>query len=93
MPGYANTSKINFYVTLVDAHPILGLDDCVQLGLIKHVYQIQGGPLTKQLLQEIYLTVFTGLGKLGTYHITLHDSHQLVINPARRIPLSLKDRL
>jgi len=37
--------------------------------------------------------VFTGLGKLGTYHITLHEKHQPVINPARRIPHSLKDRL
>jgi len=25
--------------------------------------------------------VFTGLGRLGSYHITLHDSHQPVINP------------
>ena len=37
--------------------------------------------------------MFTGLGKLGTYHITLHDNHQPVINTARRIPHSLKDRL
>ena len=39
MPGYANTSEINFYVTPVNAHLIFGLNDCVQLGLIKHVYQ------------------------------------------------------
>jgi len=37
--------------------------------------------------------VLTWLGKLGTYHITLHENHQPVINPARRIPHFLKDRL
>ena len=52
MSGYVNTSEINFYVTPVDAHPILGLNDCVQLGLMKHVYHIQEGPLTKESLQE-----------------------------------------
>ena len=30
---------------------------------------------------------------LGTYHITLCDNHQPVINPARRIPHSFRDRL
>ena len=93
MPRYANTSEINFYVTPVDAHPILGLNDCVQLGLIKHVYHIQEGPLTKDSLQERYPTVFTGLGKLGTYHSTLHDNHQPVIIPTRRLPHYLKDKL
>ena len=93
MPGYANTSEVNFYVTPVDAHPILGLNDCVQLGLIKRVCHIQEGPLTKVSLQERYPTVFTGPGKLGTYHITLHDNHQPVINRAKRIPHSLKDKL
>jgi len=37
--------------------------------------------------------VLTGLAQLGTYHITLQDSFQPVINPSRQIPHSLKDRL
>ena len=74
-------------------HPVLGLNDCVQLDLIKRVCHIQEGSLTKESLQERYPTVFTELGKLGTYHITLHDNHQPVINLARRIPQSLKDKL
>ena len=85
--------QVDFYVTPVDAHPILGLPDCLQLGLIKRVCSIQKDVLTKQLLKERYPVVFTGLGKLGTYHITLRDNHQPVINPARRIPHSLKNRL
>ena len=84
--------QVDFYVAPVDAHPILGLADCLQLGLIKHVCSIQD-VLTKQSLKERYPTVFAGLGMLSTYHITLRDKHQPVINPARRIPHSLKDRL
>jgi len=50
-------------------------------------------PLTKEELLEKFPTVFTGLGRLGTYHITLNDSHQPVINPPRQIPHSLKAKL
>ena len=73
MPGYANTSEINFYVTPVDAHPILGLNDCVQLGLIKHVYQIQEGLLTRQLLQERYppcLLDLVSLARTTSHYMT-----------------------
>ena len=37
--------------------------------------------------------MFTGLGRLRTYHITLHNSYQQVINPPRRILHSLKIKL
>ena len=91
-PGSENMPQVDFYVAPVDAHPILGLADRLQLGLIKRVCSIQD-VLTKQSLKERYPTVFAGLGMLSTYHITLRDNHQPVINPARRIPHSLKDRL
>ena len=38
--------QVDFYVTPVDAHPILGLADCLQLGLIKHVCSIQDESLS-----------------------------------------------
>ena len=45
------------------------------------------------MLKEKYPTVFKGLGSLGMYHITLEDKHTPIINPPRRIPHSLKQRL
>lgn len=45
------------------------------------------------MLKEKYPIVFKGLGTLGMYHITLEDKHVPVINPPRRIPHSLKERL
>ena len=51
-PCFDNMPEVDFYVTPVDAHPILGLTDCVRLGLIRRVCSIQEGILTKQSLQE-----------------------------------------
>ena len=65
----------------------------MELGLIKHVCPIHKSPPSKEELIEKFPTVFTGLGRLGTYHITLNDSHQPVINPPRQIPHSLKAKL
>ena len=65
-PDSVNSKTIEFYITPVDAQPILGLTGCVELGLIKRVCPIQVSSLTKQILLEKYPTVFTGLGQLGT---------------------------
>ena len=46
-PASDNIPAVDFYVTSIDAHPILGLTDCLQLGLIKHIYSIQNSVLTK----------------------------------------------
>ena len=41
----------------------------------------------------MYKNVFTGLGTLSKYHITLIPNSTPVVNPPRRIPCSLKERL
>ena len=88
-PTSDDVQAADLYVTSIVAHPILGPTDCLQLGLIKCIWSIQNSMLTKQLLKERYPTVFTELGKLGTYHITLCDNHQ----PCSESSHSLKDRL
>ena len=40
-----------------------------------------------------YQGVFTGLGKLGKYHIMLQEGCTPVVNPPRRVPHSLKEKL
>ena len=88
-----NRWDVNFYVASVQAHPILGLYDCIHLGLIERVCTLEQGAVTKGMLKEKYPTVFKGLGNLGMYHIVLEDKHTPVINPPRRISHSLKERL
>ena len=87
-----NKRDVKFYVASVQAQPILGLYDCIHLGLIKRVCSLEQGVMTKGMLKEKYPTVFKGLGNLGMYHITLADTYTPIVNPPR-IPHSLKERL
>ena len=62
---------LQYFVLDVDSQPILGLKDCEEMGLIKQIDSIVTGQLTKHSIKSIYRNVFTGLGTLGKYHITL----------------------
>ena len=44
-------------------------------------------------IKAMYKNVFTGLGKLGKYHITLPNGYTPVVHPARCVLYSLKERL
>ena len=49
MPG------VDFFVTPVDAHPILGLTDCIQLDLIKRVHRGVDQTITEgEILNSVY---------------------------------------
>ena len=85
--------KVKFYVVYVESQPILGLQDCERLSLIKRMDVIHTGQLTKECVKALYKNVFTALGKIGEYHITLQDGCTPVIHPPRCIPHALKDRL
>jgi len=92
--GKGQQCNIKFYIVPVDANPILGLSACTKLGLIKRVETIQTlSGMSKVAIKEHYQGAFTGLGCLGKYHITLNEPHTPVVNPPRRIPHSLKDKL
>ena len=84
---------VTFYVAPVNAQPILGLNDCVQLDLVKRVCTLQPELMTKDAIRDNYPNCFKGLGNLGSYHITMVDNCRPVINPPRRVPHSLKQRL
>ena len=84
---------LQFFVLDVDSQPILGLKDCEEMGLIKQIDSIVTGQLTKHSIKSIYRNVFTGVGTLGKYHITLCDNSIPRICPPRRVPCSLKQRL
>ena len=85
--------SVIFYVVTVDCQPILGLKDCERLGLVKRVNTVETGQLTKCAIKERFKHVFIGLGNLGKYHVTLNENYTPVVNPLRRVPHSLKERL
>ena len=79
-----------FYVVSIAAQAILGLEDCVTLGLIQKVHAIQVQVMSKE---TDFGDVFKDLGNIGDYHITLKDGITPVIHPPRRVPHSLLGKL
>ena len=87
------TSRVKFYVVSIHVQPILGLTDCIRLGLIQRVHTLQIPNMSKDTIRVEFADVFRGLGNLGKYHITLKDDLNPVIHPAQRVPHSLLDKL
>ena len=99
----------DFYVAMTKAPPILGLQACEKLGLIEKLdcppdQPKQGAStidavnsnschLTKQDVLEEFRDVFIGLGKFDPYQITIEEGAEPLIQPPRRVPHSLQDRL
>nr|XP_022902167.1 uncharacterized protein K02A2.6-like [Onthophagus taurus] len=88
-------SKVRFVIIKESrAIPILGLEDCLKLGLIKRVDKInvQVSKDKTQFIKE-NSSVFEGLGNIGMCKIKLKDDAEPIIKPLRRIPESIKPQL
>lgn len=85
--------NLDFFVADVSSPPILGLEACVALGLVKRVDSV-ASPLTQIQMESQYKENFVGLGKLhGVYHIELDSTVQPVIHPPRKVPYALLPKL
>ena len=82
------SSPVTFNVVSVAVQPVLGLTDCIRVGLIQRVHTLQISNMSKDTIKVEFADVFRGLGKLGKYRITLKDDPQPVVYPARRVPHS-----
>ncbi|UYV61749.1 hypothetical protein LAZ67_1006322, partial [Cordylochernes scorpioides] len=72
------------------AVPILGLDECVNLNLVKRVETISEISVTLTGLLDEYKDVFKGNGHLSyMYDIKISDKAVPKISPARRLPRAL----
>ena len=76
------SSPVTFYVVSIAVQPILGLIDCIRLGLIQRVHTLQVPDMSKDTIRVEFADVFRGLGNLGKYRITLKDDLQPVVHPA-----------
>ena len=85
-------------VVHLDANPLLSLQTSNNLGIISFPGEYVGalgvkGWLKYQIIEE-YRVVFDGLGCLeGTYSLVIDNRVQPVIYPARKVPVSLRDKL
>lgn len=80
---------IYFYIVDTKSVPILGLQSCVQLGIIKNINVI-----TKENLLEKFDDVFKGLGKYPKkYKIQLKEDSIPHIQRPRNVPISIQEKL
>ena len=76
---------------------MIGTKTSIDLGLIKLTYSVDNGAnehLTKDSVLREYSDLFKGIGTIpGKCHLHLKDNVTPTVNPPRRIPEALKNRL
>ena len=85
-----------FHVVDTDSQPILGLQACMDLHLVRLLLSIeeqQRASLTADAVRKEYKHLFEGMGDIGEAKIQLKDDANPVIDAPRRVPLALRDRL
>ena len=76
-----------FIATDVTSQPILGLKTSTQLNLVKWIMNIDKTPDPK-------LPTFREIGCLhNEHHIVVDNSEPPTVNPPRRIPIALKEKI
>ena len=84
--------NMSFYVVKGNRQPLMGLSDCVRLGLVKRVNAVERD--AKQNIADEYPDVFKGLGCLpGKHHIEVKENAQPVKNACRKVPFPIRDKL
>ena len=80
-----------FYVVESNTQPLLSLGTSIELELIKLTYAIDS---TQQNIVSDYADLFKGVGLFtGTCSIHFKENAVPVVNPPRRVPLALRDKL
>ncbi len=102
LPCYlaSQTYNLLFYVIKSSAQPLLGLPDCLRMGLLslnKEVHQLNTSSqdeFTDRILSK-YADLFKNeVGRLPvTYSMKIDPTIPPVIRPARRIPVAMQDKV
>ena len=86
-----------FYIVHTKSPPLIGTKTSTDPGLIKLTYSVDNGTnehLTKDSVLREYSDLFKGIGTFpGKCHLHLKDNVTPTVNPPRRIPEALKNRL
>lgn len=86
--------RADFFVIAADAKPVLGLNTCLQLNLIKLIFDVHKNYSTAEGMISDFADLFQGIGKFpGTYRIRLKDDAQPVTHGCREYPIAIRDRV
>lgn len=90
-----NTLTQEFYIVNTNSTPIVGLETCLALNLMKLVLATsETESLTKDNILSKYQDIFEGIGCLpGECEIHLRSDAIPVVHPPRRVPIALSDKL
>ncbi|KAK0141090.1 hypothetical protein N1851_021892 [Merluccius polli] len=84
---------LDFYIVDTKAPPVLGLNACLDLDLIKLVLSVTAEVDQKSILEK-FSDVFQGIGLFpGECTIHLDPAATPVVCPPRRVPIALRSRL
>ena len=87
---------LEFEIVKDKSMPILGLKACLELNLISRLYSLNSNSktATSEEILDSYSDIFEGLGCLPTeYKICLDKNAKPVVNPPRKIPYALKNKV
>ncbi|XP_044005925.1 uncharacterized protein K02A2.6-like [Aphidius gifuensis] len=84
---------LNFVVVDVTSMPLLGLQGCQELELVKRIDSV-GLDRLQQLIEREYKEVFQGVGTLPfEYSIKLMPNAKPVVHPPRKVPFAIQPKL
>ena len=84
--------RMTFFVVPGADKPLLGLEACERLGLVKRVADVKKD--TYEALKEEYKELFEGLGCLpGQHTIVVDPTVPPVVHACRKVPFALHDKL
>lgn len=87
---------VDFFIVETQSTPILGMPSCLALELIQLIYTVDTTkpPLDKNAVLSEFSDVFKGVGKFkGDCSIRIDREATPVVNPPRRVPVALRDKL
>ena len=101
MEHHGRSTMVQFVVTPGEFQPILGVDTCEKLDLVRQIHVINTDVIEEKTTKastcrvvDEFPDVFKGLGCLPIqYKIQLKDNSVPVIHPVRKVPINLKERL
>lgn len=85
---------IKFAIINENAKPLLGLNACIKLNLIKKIDSLNNYCKDKNQLILKYKNCFDGLGEMpGLHHISVQDNYVGFVFPRKNVPFALHERL
>jgi hypothetical protein len=87
---------VEFFIVDTQSTPLLGMPSCLALELIKLIYTLNATkpPLDKDTVLSEFDDVFKGVGMFkGECSIRIDGDATPVVNPPRRVPVALRDKL